>query len=143
MSLPILVALVAVGISLTVAAVHFTGGSTVSSIRDGGHALALFAADFPDEQPVEPVLTRDRHSAFMALPEGRIGIVQSFGDGFFTRIVSPADIAQARLREPATIFIRFRDFTWTGGNFTFDGGDAARRILASLQPAGGHPVGNL
>lgn len=133
MSLPILVVLVVVGITLTIAAVHFTGGSKVSIIRDGEHARRLFLADFPDEQPGRAVLTANSQSAFMQLSGGRTAIVQSFGDGFFTRIVAPSDIAQLGLREPATVSIRFKDFTWTGGHFTFAGVDTAQQIFTALR----------
>lgn len=132
MSLPILVALVVIGITAAVVAVHFTGGSKVSTIRDADHARDLFAADFPDEHTGEATLTTDRHSAFMSLANNRIAIVQSFGDGFFTRTVSASDVASVRLRDPATISIRFRDFTWTGGHFHFDHAETARAIGALL-----------
>lgn len=135
MSLPILVAIVAVGIALTVAAVHWTGGSKIATITDGEHARQLFFADFPDERPGNADVTTDGRSAFMSLPGGRTGIVQSFGDGFFTRIVSSADIATIAVREPATVSIRFRDFTWTGGHFTFAERDVARAVHGALDPA--------
>lgn len=135
MSLPILVAIVVVGIALTVAAVHFTGGSKVSTIADTEHARQLFFADHPDAQPGKVEITVDRHSAFLELPGKRIGIIQSFGDGFFTRVISSGDIAQIRLREPATLSIRFRDFSWTGGHFTFAANSIARSLHATLDPA--------
>lgn len=132
MSLPVLVALVVIGITVGVLAVHFTGGSKVSAIRDSAHARELFALDFPDESTGDATLTSDHHSAFMSLPGGRVAIVQSFGDGFFTRTVTSGDIASIKLREPATISIRFKDFTWTGGHFHFDQADTARAIGALL-----------
>ncbi|MGE0283349.1 MAG: hypothetical protein AB7P20_22390 [Rhizobiaceae bacterium] len=135
MSLPILVAIVVVGIALTVAAVHFTGGSKVSIVADTEHARQLFFADHPDAQPGKVEITVDRRSAFLELPDKRIGIIQSFGDGFFTRIVSRSDIAQIKLREPATLSIRFRDFSWTGGHFTFSASSIARSLHAALDPA--------
>jgi hypothetical protein len=132
MSLPILVLLVVVGITAAVLAVHLTGGSKIAAIRDSAHARDLFAADFPDEPTGEASLTTERHSAFMTLPGERVAIVQSFGDGFFTRIVSVADIATIAVRDPATISIRFKDFTWTGGHFHFDHADTARAVSTAL-----------
>lgn len=134
MSLPLLVAIVVVGITLTIAAVHFTGGSKLSVIADTDHARRLLLADFPNEQPGRVELTANRHSAFLSLPGARIGIVQSFGDGFFTRIVSARDVATLRLREPATVSIRFKDFTWTGGHFSFSSPNAASAVAAALNP---------
>jgi hypothetical protein len=135
LSLPVLVALVAVGIALTVAAVHFTGGSRTAEIADAEHARQLFFADFPDERPGNTVVTTDGKSAFLTLSSGRSGIVQSFGDGFFTRIVSAKDVAAMSVREPGIMTIRFRDFTWTGGHFRFPDMDTAQTVAALLDPA--------
>lgn len=134
MSLPVLVALVLVGISLVVATVHFTGGSKIADIVDEGHARGIFALDFPDHHPAEVLIAADRHSAFLLLGSGRLGMVQSFGDGFFTRVVGAEDVAAVGLRAPGAISIRFRDFTWTGGHFRFDEERDAARIAAVLAP---------
>ena len=134
MSLPILVAIVAIGIALTVAAVHFTGGSRTALIDGAEMARRLFAADYPGEATNEVAITIDRHSAFLPLSGGRMGIVQSFGDGFFTRIATAKDVAQLRVRAPATVSIRFRDFTWTGGHFSFAAARDAERIAGVLAP---------
>lgn len=134
MSLTVLVALVVIGISLVVAAVHFTGGGKLASIDDADDARTIFARDFPDEEPADIMLTADRCSAFLVLPGARIGMVQSFGDGFFTRIASAKDVAAINLRERRSVSIRFRDFTWTGGNFLFGEEGPAGRIAAALNP---------
>lgn len=132
MSLPILTALVAFGITAGVLAVHLTGGSKRSSISGEADARRLFAADFPNERTGRAWLTSDAQSAFLELSEGRLGIVQGFGDGFFTRIVSRKDIAALSLRDPAIVSIRFRDFTWTGGHFHFAARPDAETIMAAI-----------
>lgn len=119
MSLPLLVIIVTIGIAATVIAVHMTGGSKRAALENADEARQAFAADFPDETADTVVLTENGQSAFLPLADGRIGIVQSFGDGFFTRIVSANDVAEIKLREPAIVSIRFKDFTWTGGHFSF------------------------
>lgn len=135
MSLPLLVVIVAVGIALTVAAVHFTGGSKTAGIDSAEQARQIFFADFPDERAGDVIVTTDRKSAFLTLNGGRTGIVQSFGDGFFTRIVKAADVAALSVREPGMVTIRFRDFTWTGGHFPFADMGTAQRVAAGLAPA--------
>ncbi|CAG0972576.1 MAG: hypothetical protein F9K19_17215 [Rhizobiaceae bacterium] len=135
MSLPLLVAIVVIGISLTVAAVHFTGGSMTAHLDGADEARRIFALDFPDEKPSTVMITSDGQSAFLALPRGRTGIVQSFGDGFFTRIATPSDVAGLKLRAPATVSLRFRDFTWTGGHFSFADAAAASAVVQALDPA--------
>lgn len=135
MSLPILVAMVALGISLTVAAVHFTGGSRRATIADAAQAGRIFGLDFPDETTGAVTITADRLTAFLGLDGGRTGIVQAFGDGFLTRIVSPDDVAAIDLPEPTAVVLRLRDFTWTGGRFVFADSAAAVMIAAALRPA--------
>lgn len=132
MSLPILVALVVVGITAAVLAVHLTGGSKLSVIEDADHAARLFLADFPNERLGPALLTTERQSAFMDLSGGRIGIVQAFGDGYFTRIVTAGDVASVRVQDPAVMTVRFRDFTWTGGHFRFAERAVAEALAASL-----------
>ncbi len=134
MSLPLLVAIVVIGISLTVAAVHFTGGSKTAHLGGADEAQRIFALDFPDEKPSTIVITRDGQSAFLSLSGGRTGVVQSFGDGFFTRIATPRDVAALDLRAPATVSLRFRDFTWTGGHFSFADAAAASAVAQALDP---------
>lgn len=135
MSLPILVAMVALGISLTVAAVHFTGGSRRATIADAAQAGRIFSLDFPDETIGAVTITSDRLTAFLGLVGGRTGIVQVFGDGFLTRIVSPGDVAVVDLPEPVTVFLRLRDFTWSGGRFVFADDAAAASVAVALRPA--------
>ena len=91
MSLPVLVAIVAFGIALSVAAVHFTGGSKTATLTDVDQALRRFAEDFPDEAVQAIRLTADAKTAFLDLGRGRIGIVHSVGDCFLTRIVTADD----------------------------------------------------
>ncbi|RUX68801.1 hypothetical protein EOA25_41375, partial [Mesorhizobium sp. M2A.F.Ca.ET.040.01.1.1] len=67
MSLPVLVVLVAFGIALSVAAVHFTGGTTTATLAGAAQALARLADDFPDERPGAVRLTADNHAAFLDL----------------------------------------------------------------------------
>jgi hypothetical protein len=131
-SLPLLVIIVTVGIAATVIAVHLTGGSRRAKLSDIDQALSAFAADFPDLKVGNSVMTENGESAFLTLADGRTGIVQSFGDGFFTRVVSPTDIAEIRLREPAIMSIRFKDFTWTGGHFVFADPATAKATAARL-----------
>ncbi|MDG4880246.1 hypothetical protein [Mesorhizobium sp. WSM4884] len=132
MSLPVLVILVVVGIALSVAAVHFTGGTITATLATADQALARFAEDFPDEKPGTVRLTADRHAAFLDLGPQRCGIVQSIGDCFLTRIVTPQDIL-AFTREGNVVSLGLNDFTWKGGKFAFAKEADARAVAAALQ----------
>lgn len=134
MSLPVLVAIVALGIALSVAAVHFTGGSKTATLADADQALRRFAEDYPDEMASTVRLTADAKTAFLDLGRGRIGIVHSIGDCFLTRIVTAADVSMSNSDETNTILMRLTDFTWKGGRFRFAGASDAQALLNVLGP---------
>ena len=134
MSLPVLVAIVAVGIILAVAAVHFTGGSRQASISSEDEALQRFLLDFPAEKAEAVRVTSDGKAAFIPLYGSGTGIVGVIGDKFLTRIVSARDIRSLKLAG-STVSIRFRDFTWPGGEFVFAEPAAAREIAEALDPS--------
>lgn len=134
MGLAVLVAMVVIGVSLVVASVHLTGGSKRASLRDAAQARQLFASDYPDIATSTADLTTDGENAFLLLPGGAIGIVHVVGDGFLTRLITGADVASVQLRPPATLSLRFRDFTWAGGHFTFSDPATMQRLASALQP---------
>jgi hypothetical protein len=112
--------------------VHFTGGTTTATLAGADQALARFAEDFPDEKPGAVRLTADSHAAFLDLGSQRCGIVQSIGDCFLTRIVTPQDLL-ALAREGSAVSLRLNDFTWKGGRFAFANEADARAVAAALQ----------
>lgn len=132
MSLPVLVAIVALGIALSVAAVHFTGGSKIATLADRDQALSRFAEDYPDEMAATVRLTADGRTAFLDIGRGRIGIVHSIGDCFLTRIVTPGDTKVSSADEANTILVQLADFTWKGGRFRFAGVADAQALLNVL-----------
>lgn len=134
MSLPVLVALVVVGIALSVLAVHFTGGSRIATLAGADQALSRLADDFPDEKVATVRLTADARTAFLDLGQGRCGIVHSVGDCFLTRIVTPHDIRALNLDEAGALSLKLADFTWRGGRFAFADSADARAVAAALGP---------
>ncbi|MBZ9710503.1 hypothetical protein LB543_27780 [Mesorhizobium sp. ESP7-2] len=134
MSLPVLVAIVVLGIALSVAAVHFTGGSKMATLTGADQAIGRFAEDFPDEIAIAVRLTADSRSAFLDLGHGRTGIVHGIGDCFLTRIVTPGDVIVSNADETNTIQVRLTDFTWKGGRFRLASDVDARALLNALEP---------
>jgi len=134
MSLPVLVAIVVLGIALSVAAVHFTGGSKTATLIDPDQASRRFAEDFPDEAALAIRLTADAKTAFLDLGRGRIGIVHSIGDCFLTRIVTAAEASVSSSEETNIILMRLKDFTWKGGRFRFANAGDAQALLNALRP---------
>ena len=137
MSLPLLVAMVVAGIGAIVAAIHLTGGTRRVRLGDAEHAAGRFREDFPEEQVGEVRLTAPGDAAFLDLAGGRLGLVQSFGDRFLTRIVTPADIIGCRRIGEGAVSMRLADFTLTGGIYTFadprDADAVAARLGAGLR----------
>lgn len=137
MSLPILAAIVVVGIAATVLAVHFTGGGKKAAIDGDDEARRIFRTDHPDTLAGDVAVTKDGQSAFLALPGGGMGVVHVLGDGYLTRMFNRGDVGRAALIEPSTVSLRFRDFTWAGGNFTFVDATSARWVADALDPSRG------
>ncbi|MBB6410866.1 hypothetical protein [Mesorhizobium sangaii] len=141
MSLPLLVAIVALGIALSVAAVHFTGGSKSATLAGADQALSRFAEDFPDEVATTVRLTADAGTAFLDLGRGRTGIVHSIGDCFLTRIVSSGDVMALAAGDANTVSFRLADFTWRGGRFHFASAIDAQGLLKALEPRHSNSIG--
>ena len=135
MSLPLLVAIVAVGIALTVLAVHLTGGGDKAKIVDDAQALLRFAEDFPAETVERVFLTSDAADAFLILSGARVGIVHSVGQHFLTRIVSAADLTHMAAKD-RTLTLDLDDFGWRGGTFAFADAEALQQIAGKLAPEG-------
>ncbi|CAN7463343.1 hypothetical protein [Mesorhizobium sp. LjNodule214] len=133
MSLPVLVALVVFGIALSVAAVHFTGGTKTATLAGSDQALSRFAEDFPDEVATTVRLTADARTAFLDLRNGRTGIVQSIGDCFLTRIVTASDIVALDVNDSGAISLKLADFTWKGGRFAFADRADTEAVAAALR----------
>lgn len=137
MSLPVLVAMVVVGIAAVIAAVHLSGGSARARLSGADQALQRFAMDFPEIAVSAVFLTEDSGTAFLLLENGSDGIVRSIGDKFLTRIVARADVVALRALDDRTVSLRLRDFTWKGGDFRFAGDDAAGAVMATLSGKSG------
>lgn len=133
-SLPLLVAMVVVGVSLVVALVHLTGG-TVTATLDGDEAVReRFLVDFPDERPVRTFVDASRQNGFLLLQGGRVGIVHAIGDRFLTRIVAAEDMLEIRAesRTPPVLSFHFNDFTWPRATVEFADMDSAITIAHAL-----------
>jgi hypothetical protein len=124
MSLPVLAALVVGGIGFIVLVIHLSGGTKNAHLASAEAAVARFAEDFPEEETGRVVLASDGSAAFLALSNGRTGIVQAFGNRFLTRIHKPGD-DRVDLANDISLTISTGEFAWTGGRYAF--ADAADR----------------
>lgn len=131
MNLAILGLMVVVGVASIVALVHFTGDRRNFAHESDEYARAVLAADFPDEQLGEVLMTADRKTAFIALVGGGVGLVHSVGARFLTRLLK-GGMPVERDGE-AGLKIRFRDLGWSGGTFVMQDAAAADRLQAMLE----------
>lgn len=134
MNLALLATVVAAGIALVVIVVHLTGGSKRAVLVDARMAKSRFAQDFPNLVIDSVYVTQDGLTAFLGLRIGRVGVVQSMGDRFFTRLVGAGDLAGAPRSSAQTLTMQFRDFTWRGGAFAFDDVATAYAVEALFAP---------
>lgn len=132
MSLPILVLVVALGIAAIVLAVHYSGGGKRVTFANADEAAERFAIDHPERPAGKVWLTTDGHTAFLDLGAGGLGVVHSVGLKALTRILAPGDVAEVELKQEGRLKMRFRDFTWRGGEFTFDDVETARAVLDAV-----------
>ena len=130
MSPALLVIVVAAGIAAVVLSVHFTGGSARAIIADDAAARERFRQDFPDLAVRSVHLVRDRDAAFLALEDGRIGVVYAVGGRFLTRVVGAGDLVGTPRARDGSLPVRLRDFTWPGGVFAFADAEEAQAVEA-------------
>lgn len=130
MSLPILVAIVVIGISLSVAAVHFTGGTRTARLASEAEARAAFARDYPDIVAGAVRLAGDGTGALLVLGDGRIGVLSAIGDRFLTRIVAPGSAALTA--NGRVVALRVADISWPGRMFELTDAAAASAIAAAF-----------
>ena len=136
MSLGLLAILVVIGVSGVVLVVHLTGGSRRARLEDEATARARFGVDYPDLAVMAVHPTHEGDAAFLALEDGRVGIVAAIGDRFLTRVVGAADLAAPPRVAGVVLTLRLRDFTWPGGAFTFAGEGEARAVAALFTAPG-------
>ena len=111
MTLPLLLLLVVIGVSLVVGAVHLAGGSKNSSLLDENKALERFAFDFPDFECSRVVLASDHNVAVLINDRSaNAGLVVVMGAHFLTRILD-ADFINSVTRSDNGLVLGLADMT--------------------------------
>jgi hypothetical protein len=128
MSLTFLVAIVAVGITAVVVAVHLSGGTRIATLENAEMAKQRFADDFADLAIRDVWLTEDREAAFLALEDGRAGVVSALGGNFLARVLRGDEFASPPARDGRTVILLLSDYTWRGGLFIFASEDEAQAV---------------
>lgn len=131
MEIGLLGAMVVLGIAAIVVAVHLTGGSKPLRMASEDEARAAFLGDHSDVEIEAVYLSESGDAAILELAGGGVGVVQSFGHRFVTRLLTSEDLSEAVAGEGGRLSLRMREFGWRGGDFVL-GERAAPRIAARL-----------
>lgn len=134
MPLPLLVAIVVLGISLVVLAVHLTGGSRLAEIASLEEAMERFAIDYPDARMAHGFVSADRRDAVLELTDGHAGLVHVVGRNYLTRVVARGEMA-ARVRDGGGVVdLDTGDLTWPRAHMTFNDAETARKVADLFAP---------
>ncbi len=109
MPLPILGALVVLGIGGLVLLVHFLGGTKRLKYQDEAAAGAALRADYPYARIRQTVLADDQRAALFDLADG-VGFAAPFGEGRLTRVLRPDDVSGVE-DGPDGLTIHLTDYT--------------------------------
>ncbi len=111
MTLPLLLLLVVIGVSLVVGAVHLAGGSKISALTDENSAIERFAVDFPEFVSTKIVLSSDHNVAVLINDRSvNAGIVVVMGAHSLTRILD-ADFLNSVTRSDKGLVLGLADMT--------------------------------
>lgn len=129
MPLPVLIAVVVVGIALVVLVVHLTGGSRVAEITSEGAALERFLIDYPEAVATRCIISGDRRDAVLELADGHVGLVHAIGSNYLTRFVNRGEMAAVpSAAEEGVVDLITGDITWPRAHMHFADADTARTV---------------
>lgn len=109
MPLPVLGALVVLGIGGLVLLVHFLGGSKRPRYADAAAAETALTSDYPNATIRQTMLADDQRAALFELADG-VGFAAPFGEGRLTRVLGSGDVKQVD-DGPDGLTIRLTDYT--------------------------------
>ncbi len=137
MSLPLLLVLVLVGVSLVVGAVHLAGGTRKLSLQNMGQVKQRFLLDYPDFTGEEIIVSDDNNVAILfGDVSGNTGLVLAMGTHSLTRMLD-ADLLISITRSDKGLMFGLKDMTLPNVEFVFSNseqrGDIERRLKATLQ----------
>lgn len=128
MSLGVLIVIVAIGVTLVIGAVHYSGGSRETDTRDHGEAILEFARAYPSEAIRSVTMTMDGRASFLRLADGKTGFLQVMGRHYVARLILPGSAAVEPLEEQPGLRIEFHDSTLKGGDYVFDTTEEAAEV---------------
>lgn len=130
MSIGLLAVVVALGIALVVAVVHYTGGSKQKDVRDPGAAIVEFGLAYPGEAIRAVMMTADGMTSFFRLASGNTGYMQAMGHHFIARLIVPGSVDVRPLEEEPGFRLHFQESAIADSDYLFaNAADAAEVLL--------------
>lgn len=129
MPLPVLVAVVAGGVTLVVLMVHLTGGSRIAEIAGEEAALHRFLIDYPEAEVGRCIVSSDCRDAVLELSDGHVGLVHAVGSNYLTRFVNRGEMAALpSAKEAGVVDLVTGDITWPRAHMHFADSETARTV---------------
>ena len=135
MSLPILVAVVGIGIAAIVIAVHLMGGTVVAEFTSPDEAIVRFRIDYPEANVAACHISRNRRDAVLELADGHVGLVHAIGSKYLTRSIRGGEMA-TRATGKGTVEIDTHDITWPRARMEFEDQETARKVAELIGSSG-------
>ena len=139
--LPVLVAIVTVGIALIVLVVHLTGGSRPALIDGEEMAGTRFSVDYPEAVVQRCIVSSDRRDAVLELADGHVGLVHAIGSKYLTRLVNRGEMAASANRtEPGVVDLDTGDITWPRARLHFADDQLAETVAGMFASSVDRPA---
>ena len=135
MPLPILVAVVGIGIAAIIIAVHLMGGTVVAEFTSLDEAIDRFRIDYPEAKVAACHISKKRRDAVLELADGHVGLVHAIGSKYLTRLIRGGQMA-ARATGTGTVEIDTHDITWPRARMEFEDQETARNVAELIGSAG-------
>ena len=137
MPLPLLGALVVLGIGGLVLLIHLLGWSKRPHYADAAEATAALLADYPNVEIRDVALADDGRAALFDLAEG-VGFAAPFGEGRLTRLITDDDVKKVD-EAPDGLTIWLSDYTAPRLTIALTD-QAARTAWTTRLTSRGHPI---
>ncbi len=121
MPLPAVLIIAIIAIAVLAVVLHKLGYTKRAKLADETQARDLFEKENPGSVVDEAALSRDGRTALLILrgEDHSLGLIQSIGDEFLTRILGAGQIARVDKKPGNTLNITFNDFTYPRARVQF------------------------
>ncbi|WP_136657180.1 hypothetical protein [Nitratireductor sp. XY-223] len=114
-------------------------------MADTGSAIVTFSRAFPELPVRNVVMTKDGHSAFLRLADGRVGFVEHTALHAAARLLEPRELAVGPSSDTRTVNVAFPGAAGGNGHFEFasveDAAEVSLWLCGEFAAAGAEATG--